>query len=727
MATTDIDKLVIYRRSDDSELVPLDAPTTHLGASATGSTTISLGFTFRFDGADYASVLVLHGELVLAGSPSTNNATMYSSNANVVLAPFWDNSRTAETDGYVRSELQGAAPWRRHVIELRLRQSGQTSTDHDVLTFQAVLYETTDRLEYRYAPREVVGTPATDLSASVGFKGNTTSVTDNYRDLSVDNRTLGGSNTTTTSTNDRAAYDALVGTAIVIEPNWPMCGQYVPVLPSQLTGLQHPYNEPMWAIANNVNWLYCRHAPPLVCWAPRQYVYGGEMHYGIPIKPSYDGLTYRVYLITYSTVGGTIDIEIDRDNAADPQIGDDADWTSITTLNDTGLSAGFYDWPSFTITLAVPSGSVDMLRIVVTPTSGGQVRLQHVLIVPELLDEVPITTTAIEFCPMAIGQLRQRGAGVHPEWYNRAWKSVARVVNDRWQMLWSYGDSDHPDSGVAKSPGRAARIVGASPASLLGWRGVEVDVSCYAWARNDDALLQIVERGGGSIAFEVDNNSDEYRYQSETMELVSEEPMLVVSANDPDEIFASFVGVTWVPGWSDDDLFQGATPAPALEKLLTLVSRIRRACTMPYAMTGHASALERWPVGSSDPVMLRWQVQIATQALRPKIARTNNEIDEVAVSSSILATSSGGGGSDGIIVPSPHSQGREAYPWDLGGADLIVASGSEVYDATPAASGDRLLESPTLTVLDAAVPELVTVVHGVGMCLVCYPADPTAI
>lgn len=728
---SDIDKLVIYRRADDAELLPLSSPTTIIGANATTlNVAVTHGFVFVFDGdEDYSSVYVSACGVIqiLTNTTTDANSDLFAANTKILIAPWYDAMKTAETVGYVKTEVQGVAPFRRLVVEwLCYSSSADSASNNDLLRFQCILYELSDKFEFRYAPRVRTGSP-TAATASVGFKGDTTGTATNYRDLSVDNRTLGGSNTTSATNLTVTDYDALVaGGAIVMEPNWPMCGRYVPILPQQLSGIQHPYGEPIWAIANNVNWLYARHCPPLVCWSPHTNgAYSLTMRYPIPVTPSADGLTYRVYMITYSSAGGDLAATIDQDDGtADPQPSVDAEWDNLASPTATGTSSGYHDWTSFTV--VIPPDTL-FLRITLTP-AGGSMYLAHVLIVPEALDDIDETATYVSgFVPMAIGQIRQYGAAVHPELYNRAWRNVASIVNDRWQMVWSHGWSDHTDAIISYLAGRTVRVVGVAPASLVGWRGASTQVDLYAYAGTDGATVQLVERSGSGLTWTVDNNGDEYRHQSTELELVSEEPLLVCSAATVDEMHLAFIGVRWVPGWTEnEDLFEGVTPAPSLEKLIALVGRIARACTMPYAMTGLATPLER-VVGTGNPVHLRWQVPIATKALRPKIVRINNDLTEPATATQIQADSSGGTADDIITIPNAHAQGAEVFPWDAQGGAIVVVSGAEVYDATPPATMDRFLESPTATTLDGPEPERVIVELGAGMCLVPYPADPTGI
>jgi hypothetical protein len=109
----------------------------------------------------------------------------------VVLAPWWDDMVTspAPATGGVYLELQGSAPNRRLVIEWRCDTSWNAiwTAYSERVKFQAVLYETSGKLEYRYGTAAAVagipyGSPG--ASASCGVKVSTSvSQPGNIRDF----------------------------------------------------------------------------------------------------------------------------------------------------------------------------------------------------------------------------------------------------------------------------------------------------------------------------------------------------------------------------------------------------------------------------------------------------------------------------------------------------------------------------------------------------------------
>lgn len=163
------------------------------------------------------------------------------------------------------------------------------------------------------------------------------------------------------------------------------------------------------------------------------------------------------------------------------------------------------------------------------------------------------------------------------------------------------------------------------------------------------------------------------------------------------------------------DLINGVTPAPRLEYLLALAARVQAACTAPYAMTGMSTRLRN---GTGDNAAALWavyqQVNVGTQALRPKVAR-NDQSDASSGptrATYITSPSSGAGADDEIVIPCPFDVGEDDWPPDVG--QIQIVSGSETYDAEPAAAGDRMLESPTAASLASPMPELIKIRGGVG-------------
>lgn len=718
MAITSLSKMLLFTRSDDRDLIPLSAPTTDLGANSTSSVTgISLGFSFVFDGTTYTTIaLFAYGFARLAGTESTStNGNLYSANTNVLLAPWWDNLETADTVGYLKHETQGTSPFRRFVVEWYCNmQAGQTATVADRVKFQLVLYETTNKVEFRYGSISTVGVPARgSYSATIGVKGDTSVTASNRLDYAGASRALGGSDTTSTST---LAYANWPATTYKLEPAWPMSGRYFALSSQWLSGLQHPECEPAWFIANNVNWLRCAFTPPLLNVSP-MYSPKTNPNYVFPITPSADGRVYRVTIETYSTAGGTLSVDVGRDNAANPQPGTGAHWSSLATSTESLTPVGYRTWTTFTIT--IPSTAL-FLRFSFT---GSGLTATTIMVHPEpLTDFDPTVALSSGWKWMGLGQLRQEGAAVHSEWYNRAWRNVAKLAADLKQMLWAHATVDGADQVITSTTAAPARVIGIAPAAFPGWRGQAATAAIYAYDSVDGGRLVIGERGGAVTGvFTVNNNAATYRAQTASLSLVSDEPTLFASMDPAGSAHVMFAGVTWTPPLADVDLIEGDTPAPRLGALLALVNRIKLLALSGWAMTGLAATLL---VGSGGKTVVAWMVPPGTKALKPKVAR-HMRGTATANYTSIYSTSSGNGAADEIRLQPPAAVGTDTWPPDL--AQVSIVASAERYDAAPGAAGDRMLESPTLALLTGGVRERVEVTYGVGMTLVPVPVDATTL
>lgn len=713
---TDIDKLVIYRRSDDRELIPLVSPTTQIGANATSlAGPFSVGFDFHFDGYTYSTCFVsARGFVRLYGTESSaTNANLFASNSNVILAPWWDDLETADTVGYVKTEQQGTAPWRRFIVEWYCNlQSGQTGTDYDRARFQVVFYETTDRVEFRYGDIETGGSPSrASYSASCGIKGDTGTTTDNYRDCAVENRTLGGSKTTSTSTlaapTDWPAY------TLCIEPAWPMCGRAYLLDVQQLGSLQDRYADPAWRIANFVNWLYCKHCPPLVNFSPWQESGLGDVTYVVPVSPSPDHLTYDVYVQTYTSGGGDLTITVEEDIGAGADPNNDALWDNATIEGVTGSASGWVEWPVFQFT---PQTDTEFLRFIVEVATG-TVIVGSILMVPRPLDDIDETATpASGALPMSIAQLRQEGAAIHPEWFNRAWSSIRAILRSRTQMVWSsvwrYG------LGIQGTTARPRRRVAIAPASFDGWPGQEVVVKVFGAA--DTSSEVTIEEIGSAAAVTFNTtlpatstplDSSDYDLVEDTLTLVSDQPVIVVEAAG--HVYPGAVVLEWQPEIGDTELIKGVTPPPRLEYLMRLAARMERAMTA-YAMTGIATALCRGK-STTNSTRVQYQVPPGVRALRARFVRTIADTGNSGDDTKIYGVSSGATANDQVVIAAPQAAGRDDYPPEGG---HIVVNGALVYDASPAAAMDRLLESPTLGSMTGPVRERLDVVRGAGITVI---------
>lgn len=719
MAVTSTSKMLLYERTDDVDLVPMSSPTTVLGPNSTSiATGIAIGFTFRYDGADYTTLaLCARGFARFSGTETSGtNANLFASNTNVLIAPWWDSLATADTVGYVQYETQGTAPLRRFVAEWYVKLwSGQTATDCDRAKMQLVLYETMDKHEVRYGAIDVVGSPSRgSYGASRGCKGNTGVDTANYIDYEGSTRALGGSSSTSTAT--LAAPVDWPTSTLKCEPNWPMSGRYVEIPSSALTGYQHPECEPIWALANNTNGLRCWWCPPLVNVCPTESGNPSNPIHTVPISPSADGRTYRVWIETYGGGGGAISCTVGEDAAADPQPGTDADWSTLATPSE-GVTSTYRSWSSFTIDID-PSSVALRFKFAATALI-----VNSIMVAPEpLTDFDPTSALASGWQWMGLGQLRQQGAAVHAEWFNRAWRNCQRLASDLKQALWSWSSRSAGDVLVSGPTATPARVIASSPACIAGWRGGQsVTVRVMAYDTSNGGKVSVGERAGRvSSDITVDTNGSEYRIQSTSLELVSDEPHLAAVADPAGSMYVAAITVEWSPALSTTDLITGTTAAPRVDYLLRLVARIKRLALTGWAMTGVATYLSH----AGGGWRCAWMIPPGTAALRVRVARLSKGTSS-ATYTSVYGASSGSGSNDEVRLEPPNTTGTDSWPPDLG--PVAVVSTSDRYDDVPGAPSDRLLESPTEANMAGGTRELVTIQRGVGATLVPLPVDPATI
>ena len=110
---------------------------------------VPLGFTFNFFGNDYADVAVCSNGYLTFGTifDALFNAPLPNpADVNDLIAPLWDNFDPT-SGGTVHYETLGTAPDRRFVAQWTdVPQFGSA----DMNTFQAVLFETSNAIEFRY-------------------------------------------------------------------------------------------------------------------------------------------------------------------------------------------------------------------------------------------------------------------------------------------------------------------------------------------------------------------------------------------------------------------------------------------------------------------------------------------------------------------------------------------------------------------------------------------------
>jgi hypothetical protein len=148
----------------------LSNPTTIFGgASDEGMSGLTnIGFDFKYGCNTYTQFRAsTNGWLTLGanslGSTSTN--ALNATTKGPVIAPLWDDLRTASTG--ITYEVTGTAPNRVLKVEW-LSMRWDTDASGWVISFQAKLYETTNVIEFQYLRN---GTTVNDGSASIGISG----------------------------------------------------------------------------------------------------------------------------------------------------------------------------------------------------------------------------------------------------------------------------------------------------------------------------------------------------------------------------------------------------------------------------------------------------------------------------------------------------------------------------------------------------------------------------
>ena len=183
------------------------------GSDATITNPISIGFNFVFDGVTYSQFQISDNGFIHLGNNLTG--TGYGNaggdvvipndfnNANTLrpfIAPLWEDLAMANSGGKASYKVTGSAPNRTLTIEWT-KVSWRFSTGTDQLSFQLILYETTNIIDFVYKVGAVaMGTLPTG-SIGLGGTGN-----GNYYSLNNSGSSpTAGFGINTTSINTRPA------------------------------------------------------------------------------------------------------------------------------------------------------------------------------------------------------------------------------------------------------------------------------------------------------------------------------------------------------------------------------------------------------------------------------------------------------------------------------------------------------------------------------------------
>jgi hypothetical protein len=164
----------VFSTNTSAALDPMGSASTIIGSNVDDvpSSPINIGFTFNLGQTDYTQLSVSPDGWVKLGSTtsSSQSANAVISTTNIPkIYPFWDNMATGTT-GDVKTQLIGNSPNQIFIVQwfvtLPYNTTGPANT-----TFQLWLYETSNKIEFRYGTMGAT----TSASASAGITiGSTT-------------------------------------------------------------------------------------------------------------------------------------------------------------------------------------------------------------------------------------------------------------------------------------------------------------------------------------------------------------------------------------------------------------------------------------------------------------------------------------------------------------------------------------------------------------------------
>jgi subtilisin-like proprotein convertase family protein len=204
--------LYTFSAGSGATLDPMTGATTVISINdddTPNASPLNIGFTFPYEGTNYTQYSVSpDGWILLGGATASSQFTnAVTSTINIPkIYPYWDDVATG-TNGYVKTVVTGTAPNRIFKVEWYVtipRNTGGAANS----TFQAWLYESSGRIEYRY------GTMTSgSMSASVGITGVTAT---NFQSVTISTNT-----SSNTVANDANAGQPTSGTIYTLLPPQP--------------------------------------------------------------------------------------------------------------------------------------------------------------------------------------------------------------------------------------------------------------------------------------------------------------------------------------------------------------------------------------------------------------------------------------------------------------------------------------------------------------------------
>ena len=180
MSTAALDNYYLYRKTSDTGRLSLSSPTAvhAAGVDSNRSSLINIGFTFNFNNTNYTQFAVSTDGYVELGAASSNDYTndLIQVGSRILLCPWWDDLRTRAGGTGVRYELQGSSGSRKLIIDFHCQI--QWNSTEPQLKFQCVLYEGTNRIEFRYDDPNSSSTGHTSATCGVKIAITSNSGTD---------------------------------------------------------------------------------------------------------------------------------------------------------------------------------------------------------------------------------------------------------------------------------------------------------------------------------------------------------------------------------------------------------------------------------------------------------------------------------------------------------------------------------------------------------------------
>ncbi len=180
---------------------PLVGPTAtslSLTADDANSTAFPIGFDFEFNGVIYTQLRANSNGLLTFNATGTstasNNLATTTTSARPGMAPLWDDLQCFGAG--VTYQLNGVAPNRTLTVEW-LNMEWNWSSSANAISFQVILYETTNVIDFVYLQGPDAGNPGGSSGASIGLMGIPST---DY--LSLQNSSAAPTVSTTASTNN---------------------------------------------------------------------------------------------------------------------------------------------------------------------------------------------------------------------------------------------------------------------------------------------------------------------------------------------------------------------------------------------------------------------------------------------------------------------------------------------------------------------------------------------